>query len=98
MHSFKYNIFPRRKQGYIKSLGDQWREKRKLSINKYKRFTCGVYSVKRHTYNAITYEYVDPPSQPSIDTKDQSSCSNSGNSNIGRVVQEVSYCLYCRFY
>ncbi|VVC42791.1 Hypothetical protein CINCED_3A023821, partial [Cinara cedri] len=75
------------KQGYIKSLGEQWREKRNLPLNKYKRFTYGVYSIKRHTSNAITYEYVDPPSQSLVDIEDQSSCSSSGDNEI-RYVQE----------
>lgn len=92
---FKYNIFSHRKQGYIKSLGEQWREKRKFPINKYKRFNCGVYSVKRHTCNAITYQYVDPPSHSLIDNEEQSSCNSSGVSEI-RCVQEVSNYLCCK--
>lgn len=60
-------------------------------MNKYKCFTSGVYSIKRHTSNAITYEYVDPP-QSLIDSEDQSYCSTSDDGEKG-CVQEVSNCV-----
>lgn len=92
---FKHNLLSHSKQGYIKSLGEQWREKRNLPINRYKRFTYGVYSIKRHTSNDITYEYVDPPSQSlKIDIEDQSSCSSSGDNEIGCVQEVSNYVLH----
>lgn len=64
------------------TLGKQWREQRPNTDNKYKRFTNGVYSVKRHNSNADIYEYVDPPPHLYISSEKQFTISSSGGSEI----------------
>lgn len=60
--------------------GKQWREKRKDTVDKYKRFKHGVYSVKRHTSNTNTYEYINPPPQSCLSFKEQPLSSSSKSS------------------
>lgn len=75
------NIFYR-KEEYLKTVGKQWREFRKHNVDKYKRFTNGVYSIKRHTFKINTHEYVDPPPHSCLSNKEQSSCCSSDGSQI----------------
>jgi len=64
------------------TLGKQWREKRINAVNKYKRFTKGVYSVKRHTSSANAYEYVDPPPHLYISNEEKFTSSSRADSVI----------------
>lgn len=72
------------KEEYLKTDGKQWREKRNNSVDKYRRFKNGVYSVKRHTSNMNEYEYVDPPPQSNISS--EPSCDKSVNNQVSEVV------------
>lgn len=70
------------KEDYLTTLGKQWRENQKNAGNKYKRFTNGVYSVKRHTSSANAYEYVDPPPHLYISNEEQFTSSCNGDKEI----------------
>lgn len=72
----------------MKTVGKQWREKRKHAVDKYKRFTNGVYSVKRHSSSVNVYEYVDPPLDSCI-SKEQNSPGNSDSVKTERVKSEM---------
>lgn len=70
-------FFSYSKEEYLKTIGIQWRESRKLSLDKYRRFMYGVYSDKRNTSNYNIYDYIDPPSQTSISNIYKLSCNIS---------------------
>lgn len=73
--------------------GKQWRELRSIEVDKYKQFTYGVYSIKRHTSNVNTYIYIDPPLQSCLSNEVlQLDCSKSKNGDVKHVQSEKVCC------
>lgn len=74
------------KQEHLKTVGKQFQEKRKRATDKYKRFTNGVYSLRRHTFKGNAYEYIDLHPQEHISSgnnkKTQPTCSTNGENEI----------------
>lgn len=80
-------------------MGKQWRERRKDTIDKYKRFKNGVYSKKRHTSNTNTYEYVNSPPQSDLSFEEQPLSSSSKISETECVkTKKVSQTFYLKIF
>lgn len=64
-----------------------------MEVHKYKQFTRGVYSIKRHTSQVNICNYIDPPLQSSISSEVlQPGCSKSDIEHVQS--KEVNYNFY----
>lgn len=79
---------------YLLTIGKQWRDKKKHTIEKYRRFKNGVYSFKRYNSDGYTYEYVDSPLQSCFSNEKHFSSSSSEKNEIECVELEgVNYMI-----
>jgi len=96
-YKIKRHVCLSSKEGHLKTVGKQWREKRKYAVNKYIRFKNGVYSVKRHNSNVNTCELVDSPPESCISKEEQSSSGSDISGATEHVkLETVSYIRFNR--
>jgi len=70
-------------------MGREWREIKKIAVNKYKRFTYGVYSKRQNISSSTEHEYVDPPLQSSISKRNHCSTITNEISEVEKTKSKI---------
>lgn len=88
-------IFFNSNEQYLQLAGRQWRENRKIPVDRHKCFQNGVYSLRQNSVCRNMYEYVDEP--PEVNYTDYEQPSNYNSTSEMKCVQPEKVCFMIFF-